>query len=149
MHDFDIDAFLNRPLTARLASVGRHGPAVRPIWYLWEHGSFWWLTGPWGALAAQLEEDPRVALVVDTCDTARGDVKQVRARGRAALRPYDAARAHRKLTRYLGNDPSTWDRSRSGRSSTNRVPRCGSSGPKRLRARDLSFDPSPAAPRSA
>jgi hypothetical protein len=85
---------------------------VRAIWCLWQHGSFWWLTGPWSALAAQLDEDPTVALIVDTCDLARGDVKQVLARGRAALHPYDPDRARRKLIRYLGDDVSTWDRSR-------------------------------------
>jgi hypothetical protein len=106
-NDFDVDAFLERPLTARLASVGPHGPAVRAIWYLWEHGSFWWLTGPWSALAAQLDKDPRVALIVDVCDLAGGDVKQVLARGRAALHPYNANRARRKRGgRHRRSQPS-------------------------------------------
>jgi hypothetical protein len=39
--DFDIDSFLARPLTARLATAR---PAVRPVWYLWEESLFWILT---------------------------------------------------------------------------------------------------------
>ena len=42
--DFDVDEFLALPLTARLAT---NGPTVRPVWYLWEGGSFWILTGSW------------------------------------------------------------------------------------------------------
>ncbi|CAM5274868.1 hypothetical protein SPURM210S_06182 [Streptomyces purpurascens] len=35
---FDVDAFLRRPLTARLAT---NGPTVRPVWFLWEEDAFW------------------------------------------------------------------------------------------------------------
>lgn len=45
--DFDIDAFLEQPLIARLATVG---PTVRLVWFLWERQAFWWLTGSWSAL---------------------------------------------------------------------------------------------------
>jgi len=37
-HAFDLDAFLQRRLVAHVATVG---PTVRPVWYLWEEGSFW------------------------------------------------------------------------------------------------------------
>ncbi len=67
MADFDVDAFLAQPLTARLATIGRDGPAVRPVWFLWEDGCFWWLTGPWSQLDRQLASDPQVTLLVDTC----------------------------------------------------------------------------------
>ena len=39
---FDVEAFLAQPLLARVATAG---PAIRPAWFLWEDGSFWWLTG--------------------------------------------------------------------------------------------------------
>jgi hypothetical protein len=42
-----LDAFLDRPLVARLVTMRRAGPAVRPVWYLWEDQRFWWLTGAW------------------------------------------------------------------------------------------------------
>jgi len=103
---FDVDAFLARPLVARLATAG---PAVRPIWYLWEGGSFWWLTGSYSRLAEILRSDPRVALVVDTCDLGTGQAQVVSARGRADVVPLDRARATRKLSRYLGADETLWD----------------------------------------
>jgi hypothetical protein len=105
-HAFDVDEFLARPLTARLAT---DGPTVRPVWFLWEDGAFWVLTGPWTRLYARVREDPRVALVVDVCDLGSGEVRQVIARGRAELVPFDVPRGRRKLTRYLGPDESRWD----------------------------------------
>ena len=104
--DFDVDDFLRQPLTARLAT---NGPTVRPVWFLWEDGAFWVLTGPWARLFDRVKEDPRLALVVDECDIATGRVRQVIARGRGELVPFDVARGRRKLTRYLGADETAWD----------------------------------------
>jgi hypothetical protein len=104
--DFDVDEFLARPLTARVAT---NGPTVRPAWYLWEDGAFWILTGPWARLLARVQADPLVAVVVDECDLATGTVRQVIARGQAGLRPFDVARGRRKLARYLGADETAWD----------------------------------------
>ncbi|MGX5211053.1 pyridoxamine 5'-phosphate oxidase family protein [Streptomyces violaceus] len=103
---FDVDTFLRRPLTARLAT---NGPTVRPVWFLWEEDAFWVLTGPWARLFDRVGADPRVALVVDECDTATGLVRQVIARGRAELVPFDVERGRRKLVRYLGADEERWD----------------------------------------
>ncbi|SDM21974.1 pyridoxamine 5'-phosphate oxidase family protein [Nonomuraea jiangxiensis] len=104
---FDLDAFLAQPLTARIATSG---PTVRPVWYLWEEGAFWILTGPWAKLFQRVRSDPGVALVVDKCDLGTGLVQQVIVRGRAALVPFDVPRGRRKLARYLGDDESRWDR---------------------------------------
>lgn len=104
---FDVDAFLSRPLTARIATGG---PTVRPVWFLWEDGAFWILTGPWARLFDRVRADPRVALVVDECDIVTGSVLQVVARGSAELRDFDVPRGRRKLVRYLGADESRWDR---------------------------------------
>ena len=57
-----------------------------------------------------MHADPAVALVVDVCDLATGLVRQVIARGRAELLPFDVARGRRKLSRYLGHDEGRWDR---------------------------------------
>ena len=103
---FDVDAFLARPLTARVAT---NGPTVRPTWYLWEDNAFWILTGPWTRLFRRIRADPEVALVVDECDLATGVVRQVIARGTGALLPFDVPRGRRKLARYLGADESGWD----------------------------------------
>ncbi|MER7408309.1 pyridoxamine 5'-phosphate oxidase family protein [Streptomyces sp. NPDC000070] len=104
--DFDVDTFLRRPLTACLAT---NGPTVRPVWFLWEEGAFWVLTGPWARLFDRVRADPGVALVVDECDLATGLVRQVIARGGAELLPFDVERGRRKLVRYLGADEERWD----------------------------------------
>lgn len=103
---FDVDAFLARPLTARVATGG---PMVRPTWYLWEEEAFWTLTGPWGRLLAGVRADPATALVVDVCDPATGVVQLVIARGDAEVLPFDVPRGRRKLRRYLGDDEDAWD----------------------------------------
>lgn len=134
---FDLDAFLSRPLVARVATTG---PKVRPVWFLWENGAFWWLTGSWAQLPEDVEENPAAALTVDTCDLATGEVRQVIARGRIEILPYDRDRAVRKLRRYLGTDTSRWD---------DRFDPYGMADvkfarlePTDLTARDLSFEPS-------
>ncbi|MBF8187342.1 pyridoxamine 5'-phosphate oxidase family protein [Nonomuraea sp. K274] len=103
---FDLDAFLAQPLTARIATSG---PTVRPVWYLWEEGAFWILTGPWTKLFRRIRRDPHVALAVDDCDLSTGLVRQVIVSGRGVLVPFDVPRGRRKLARYLGEDESCWD----------------------------------------
>ncbi|MFD3696936.1 pyridoxamine 5'-phosphate oxidase family protein [Streptomyces sp. NPDC058646] len=95
----DVHDFLAQPLVARVAAAG---PSVRPVWFIWEEGSFWWLTGSYAKLGRMLEGDPRLALVVDTCEPAEGRVLSVTCTGTARVVPLDRARAVRKLTRYLG-----------------------------------------------
>jgi len=104
--DFDIGTFLSQPLTARVAT---NGPTVRPTWFLWEDAAFWILTGTWARLPDRVRADPAVALVVDECDLTTGTVRQVIARGRAELLPFDIPRGRRKLVRYLGTDETHWD----------------------------------------
>jgi nitroimidazol reductase NimA-like FMN-containing flavoprotein (pyridoxamine 5'-phosphate oxidase superfamily) len=141
-----LDGFLERPLVGRLASIGASGPAVRPIWYLWEDAAFWWLTGPWSDLGRQLAADPRVALVVDVCDLATGDVKQVVAVGDAELLAYDHERARRLLARYLGPHPEEWDSERFSAEEPAEGTGMVRLQPTRLVARDLSYRPSAWAP---
>lgn len=71
---------------------------MRPVWFLWEGGAFWVLTGPWARLFDRVREDPRLALVVDECDLATWRVRQVIARGRCEFVPFDVPRGRRKLT---------------------------------------------------
>ncbi|MEU6922864.1 pyridoxamine 5'-phosphate oxidase family protein [Streptomyces sp. NPDC046631] len=104
--EFDVEAFLAQPLTARVATAG---PTVRPTWFLWEEGAFWILTGPWARLLSRVRTDPVIALVVDVCDVGTGLVRQVIARGQAEILPFDVPRGRRKLNRYLGADDAKWD----------------------------------------
>lgn len=69
---------------------------------------FWWITGSYSRLPARLARDPRVALTIDTCDLASGQVLQVIASGDAEVVAMDPDRAGRKLERYLGPDPGRW-----------------------------------------
>lgn len=101
--------FLALPLVARVAANGPTGPTVRPVWFLYEDGRFWWLTGSsYSRLGEWLERDDRVSLVVDRCDLATGEVLAVTATGRAAVEPLDVDRATRKLTKYLGPGRGGW-----------------------------------------
>ncbi|MEV0277291.1 pyridoxamine 5'-phosphate oxidase family protein [Streptomyces sp. NPDC050610] len=104
--EFDVDAFLAQPLTARVATSG---PTVRPTWFLWEDGAFWILTGSWAKLLGRVQADPAIALVIDVCDVGTGLVRQVIARGEAEILPFDVPRGRRKLSRYLGADEAEWD----------------------------------------
>jgi nitroimidazol reductase NimA-like FMN-containing flavoprotein (pyridoxamine 5'-phosphate oxidase superfamily) len=133
---FDLDAFLAKPLVARVAA---RGPSILAVWFLWEDGAFWWLTGGWSRLSATLKADPSVALVVDTCDLATGEVLELSAEGEAEIYQLDSGRARRLLRRYLGADESRWpERFKSGtfHDPTTRLIRLE---PTRMRARDLSY----------
>lgn len=102
----DVDAFLARPLVARVAT---DGPTLRPVWYLWEDGAFWWITDTGNVLARRIERGERLVVVVDVCDLATGEVVHVRARGTATIEPVDRERALRKFARYLGPERARWD----------------------------------------
>jgi nitroimidazol reductase NimA-like FMN-containing flavoprotein (pyridoxamine 5'-phosphate oxidase superfamily) len=136
---FDLDAFLAQPLVAHVAT---NGPTIRPVWYLWEQGAFWWLTGSWSRLPDRLRRDPAMALVVDTWDASTGVVMQLIASGRGEVVPFDADRARRKLIRYLGDDESRWDEERFV-TGTFDEPSAAFVRllPDRLTARDLSYRP--------
>jgi hypothetical protein len=104
--DVDIPAFLQRPLVARVAT---NGPTLRPVWYLYEEPSFYWLTDTADVLHRMVMAGNKLVVVVDTCDLETGEVVHVRARGLADIIPVDRDRAMRKLARYLGPDPARWD----------------------------------------
>ena len=137
--DFDVDAFLQQPLVARVAT---NGPTIRPVWFIWEEGCLWWLTGTWSHLENHLQRDPRVSVVIDTYDLHTGEVKQLRMAGTAEVVPYDPDRARRKLRRYLGADEAAWDQERFALDADERDRGFLRLRPDRLEAVDLSFKPS-------
>lgn len=138
----DVDRFLARPLTAHVASITPEGPRVRPVWFLWEGGSFWILSGVWSALRGQIEDDARVSIVVDVADLGSGEVIQVIAIGRADVQPYDAERARRKLIRYLGDDLREYGERFDPKSMSDDTVFIRIS-PTSMRAKDLSIHPPP------
>jgi hypothetical protein len=105
MTEAQIEAFLAEPITAQLAT---NGPTIRPIWFHWENGAFWVISGPWAKLFTRVQTDPKIALCVDVGDFDGGIVKQVCAYGSVTVEPYDVELARRMLHRYLGADESTW-----------------------------------------
>lgn len=136
--DFDLEQFLARPLVARLATVWRGEPRVRPVWYLFDDAAFWWLTGPWSVIDREIALDPAVELVIDTCDLASHEVLQVRARGNAEFQPFHRQRALQWGERYLGPDHTTWGRFATG-VFDNTETRFVRMRPMWLRAQDLSW----------
>ena len=132
-----VDEFLARPLVAHLATAG---PTVRPIWFLWDGAAFWWLTGDWSGLERALARDASVALVIDSCDLATGEVLAVTVRGHAEIVPWQRETAVRKLRKYLGADETRWPEQRFRRpleDGTTRLVRLQPDKPPVLR--DLSF----------
>jgi PPOX class probable F420-dependent enzyme len=81
----EIDAFLSEPRLCHFATVDADGhPRVRPLWFLWKHGEFWFTTrlearftgrdlasGPRVAVSIASEERPYRAVV------AHGDISVV------------------------------------------------------------------------
>jgi len=136
----ELDAFLARPLVCHLAT---DGPTVRPVWFLWEDGCFWVLSGAWSALPVHIETHARVALVVDTCNLDTGETVQVASNGHAELVAFDAERGARLLARYLGREQRGWDprfrRYLRDEPSTVWI----KIQPDQMRIVDLSFQPSP------
>jgi nitroimidazol reductase NimA-like FMN-containing flavoprotein (pyridoxamine 5'-phosphate oxidase superfamily) len=105
MSPAEVDSFLAEPITAQLAT---NGPTIRPIWYHWEDGAFWIISGPWAKLFTRVQSDPEIALCVDVGDFDGGRVMQVCAYGAAEVTPYDLERVRRMLHRYLGPDEDSW-----------------------------------------
>ncbi len=106
----EVSEFLAQPLVARLAVTGKDGhPTVRPVWFLFEDKTFWWLTASsYFRLQDLLAIDSRASLVVDSCDLITGQVFAVTARGKAVVHALDPQRAVRKLTKYLGPAAELW-----------------------------------------
>lgn len=139
----NVSEFLAQPLVARLAVTGRDGhPTVRPVWFLYEDETFWWLTGSsYSRLQDMLASDPRVSLVVDSCDLVTGQVLAVTASGKAVVHAFDRKRAIRKLLKYLGPTTELWP-SRFQNALTDSTTRLVSLHPTHdLVLRDMSYDP--------
>ena len=94
-----------------LTSVSPAGaPLPMPVWFLWEDGALWILgSRATDTFPMRIEQDPRCAVGVVDFDRTSGRVQHVGLRGRATIEPFDANRARRLLSPYLGDDQSTWD----------------------------------------
>lgn len=106
----DVDEFLARPLFAHLATASEEGPRESPVWFLWEDRALWIIgSRATDTFPHRIEREPRCAVGVVDFDRSIGLVQHVGLRGRATVEPFDAERARRLLSRYLGDDENAWD----------------------------------------
>jgi PPOX class probable F420-dependent enzyme len=62
----EMNAFLARPIIARIATVRANGsPQLAPMWFLYEDGVMYMSTRTWAAKVKHMQKNPRVAVVVD------------------------------------------------------------------------------------
>jgi hypothetical protein len=106
----ELDEFLCRPLFAHLATASEHGPRESPVWFMWEERRVWIIgSRATDSFPARIERESRCAIGVVDFDRSSGLVQHVGLRGRASIEAFDAQRARRLLTRYLGPDEPGWD----------------------------------------
>jgi Pyridoxamine 5'-phosphate oxidase len=106
----DLEEFLARPLFAHLATASEDGPRDTPVWFLWESDVVWIIASRvTDSFPARIEADARCAIGIVDFDRRSGLVQHVGMRGHATVEPFDAERARRLLTRYLGPDDREWD----------------------------------------
>lgn len=105
-----LEEILARPLFAHLATDSEAGPRESPVWFLWEDEAIW-IIGNYrtDTFPARIEREPRCALGIVDFNRASGLVQHAGFRGRAQLRPHDANRLRRLLSRYLGASQDEWD----------------------------------------
>jgi hypothetical protein len=76
----EVDAFLAEQRTCRVATVGPAGPHATPLWYVWHGGSLWLTSLSRSQRWADLERDPRIAVVIDAGEEY-GELRGVELRG--------------------------------------------------------------------
>ncbi|WP_224816949.1 pyridoxamine 5'-phosphate oxidase family protein [Hasllibacter sp. MH4015] len=100
---FDPAPVLAKPLMANLATVTADGaPRNAPVWFAWEDGALWMLSGIDNSSAQRIAANPQVAVEIVDYDNAGGVLRHVGLRGRATVEPMDTALFRRLLRRYLG-----------------------------------------------
>jgi hypothetical protein len=65
MDKAELDAFLARERTCRVATAGPSGPHVTPLWYVWDGTALWMTSLVKSQRWTDLHRDPRVAVLVD------------------------------------------------------------------------------------
>jgi Pyridoxamine 5'-phosphate oxidase len=103
--DFDIDAFLTRPLFAHLATVGEEGPYETPVWFAWEDNALWLIASRGSSFPKRLQVDCRASIGIVDFDLQRGFLQHVGMRGTTQVVGMDPDRLRRLLVRYLGPEP--------------------------------------------
>lgn len=76
----EVTAFLDAERTCRVATNGANGPHATPLWYLWDGSALWLTSLSRSQRWADLERDPRIAVVVDAGHDY-GELRGVELRG--------------------------------------------------------------------
>ncbi|GAA1831731.1 pyridoxamine 5'-phosphate oxidase family protein [Pseudonocardia ailaonensis] len=77
----ELDAFLAEQRTCRVATTGTHGPHATPLWFHWDGTSLWLTSLTRAQRWKDLEQDPRMAVVVDA-GHEYGELRGAELRGR-------------------------------------------------------------------
>jgi hypothetical protein len=85
MNSAEVDEFLGSHRTCRVATVSADGPHNTPLWFVWDGASMWFNSIVRSQRWADLQRDPRIAVVVDAGEQftelqgveLRGSVTQV------------------------------------------------------------------------
>lgn len=80
----EVDAFLAEQRTCRVATVGTNGPHATPLWFVWQDGALWLTSLSRSQRWTDLQNDPRVAVVVDAGE-AYTELRGVELRGRVEV----------------------------------------------------------------
>jgi nitroimidazol reductase NimA-like FMN-containing flavoprotein (pyridoxamine 5'-phosphate oxidase superfamily) len=108
-HDFDVDAFLRKPLFAHLATMSDDGPRESPVWFLWEAGALWLIGSNRDSFPKRIRSEPRCAVGIVEFELQRGVLRHVGIRGIGTIEVLDQERLHRLLKRYLGPEETGWN----------------------------------------
>ena len=108
-HDFDIEAFLRKPLFAHLATASSEGPRESPVWFLWEAEELWLVGNERDSFPKRIRAEPRCSVGIVEFDLENGQLRHVGIRGIGKVEALDRARLHRLLSRYLGENEAGWN----------------------------------------
>jgi len=113
-----IDAFLEKPLIARMATADRYArPHVVPVWYAWDGTSIWISSFASTRKVAELRQNPYLSISIDVAEQ-NGATRAVILEGKSELitepREFVASQSYWIYKRYLGDEgvlakePQSW-----------------------------------------
>ena len=113
-----IDAFLEKPMIARMATADRHArPHVVPVWYAWDGTTIWISSFASTRKVAELRQNPYLSISIDVAEQ-NGATRAVILEGKSELitepREFVASQSYWIYKRYLGDEgvlakePQSW-----------------------------------------
>jgi Pyridoxamine 5'-phosphate oxidase len=80
MSRMELDAFLTKQRTCRVATASQDGPHLTPLWYVWDGTALWLYSVVRSQRWTDISRDRRVAVLVDAGD-AYGELRGAELRG--------------------------------------------------------------------